>query len=420
MKSPPVSRRFARVPAGTLSAFLSFSFALSFVASAIAGDAAASPERPVEVDVGGGGGEAWFFGVCLSRSGPNANKGEPCIEGIRQRLREINEAGGFEGKPFRLLVADDTSTAEGAVAAARALLDDDRILAVIGPQVSGIAQATRDEAVDPAAKMIFVSPTATRDGLVKKDGWFFSALWPDSTQAEAMASYLAGDMKFERGTVIIDPLSLYSVGLGERFRQAFEKRGGRTAEARLPADAEGELPLAAFEPIVREVAAADPQFVYFPGTAGNIGRFVRQAGRAGLPPAVLLCGGDTWDNQEIFKASGSRLEGSVLTTPFFPGDPDERVVRFTRAMARADVTVVSLDNAMGYDAATMLAEAMKLGAPTRAGIREGWFKLRGLPLVSGDTSVREDGVVVKDTMILRIVATETGYVTERVKRVALE
>lgn len=422
MRTMAFFRRTGRFCAG-LAATLAWMAAPTpgSVRSAGAAETFQSPMPLTEIDVGGGNAhDAWHLGALLSRSGSGQSKGTASMEGASQALRALNAAGGFRGKKFRLFITDDYSRDDAAVAGAWTFAHDDRFLAVIGPQTSDIAQTVIREVLSRKAGLVFVSPTVTRDGLVTPEGWFFSGLWPDSAQARVMATYLWREAGRKKGVVVIDPRSLYSVGLSGHFREAFQALGGQVAQIRIDNRARPELPQEAFPPILAEVLATRPEFVYVPMTAGNIRNFVRQAFRSNVGADILLCGGDTWDNTEIFQTAGRRLEGCLLTSPFYPNDPSERVRNFTRQMNLANVLSVSLDTVMGHDVVTMLVAAMEQGGPTREGIREGWFKLRDLPLVSGDTSVEASGHTRKPVLILKAAAHPTGYITELVKRMDLE
>lgn len=395
--------------------------AVAAVAVPVSSGEADAPVPLVEVEVGGGKDhDAWHVGALFSRTGEERTIGNAALEGITQYLTRINQEGGFRDRKFRLFVADDQSTERGAVAGAWTFVHDDRFLAVIGPQTSDLAHAVIEGVLRRTSKVVFLSPTATRDGLVRRDGWLFSGLWPDSAQAQVMAAYLSRDLGKRRGTVVVEPHSLYSVGLAAHFREAFQGVGGTVAQVRIDSANRSELPQEAFPPILTAIKETRPEFIYAPLTTGNVRSFVRQAFRSGVDASVTICGGDTWDSADTFQSAGRRLEGCLLTSPFYANDPDERVRAYTRRMNLANVPMISLDTVMGRDIMAMMIEAMDKGAPTREGIREGWFKIRDLPLVSGDTTIDENGLPKKPILLLKVATHPTGYLTELVKRMNME
>ncbi len=78
----------------------------------------------------GGGDGAYKFGVISSESGP--------FQLARQRqalqlyVDQLNDAGGYNGKPIELVVADDSSDPTKSAAAARKLVQQEDVIAMVG------------------------------------------------------------------------------------------------------------------------------------------------------------------------------------------------------------------------------------------------------------------------------------------------
>jgi branched-chain amino acid transport system substrate-binding protein len=383
------------------------------------------PAGVFEIDVGAAeGGNPVFLGNILTRQCFTQAYGTPsCVDGSVLRLREINKEGGLDVRPVRLLSVMDGDDVEGNLRAARTLYDDPRIVAVIGPHTSGYARAVIDRILTPAqsGNAGFYSTSATGDGLVTKDGWFFSALWPDTTQARAMARYLAQDKGFRKSVVVTEKYSAYSDSLGAAFRSAFEAVGGKTETIALPSKTDGDMTLEDFAPVVEQIKNSGAEAVYVPCSAIHIARLVRQAGRSGLDPDTVICGGDTWDHSDVF-GGGGRLDGCLFTSPLDPSRSDPRLDAFRRAMALslADVRNITLDTMLSYDTVGMILAAAKAEGATRDGVRRGWLALRDLPLITGDTSVGADGIIRRDICVLWIGATEDGYEAVLLERIPSE
>src|SRR5690242_13709284 len=79
-------------------------------------------------------------GVYGSFSMPNS--GPPMRDGVRLAAEAINEAGGILGRPLVLVERDDRGDPAEGVRAVRELLDRDRVVALLGPNLTIVADET--------------------------------------------------------------------------------------------------------------------------------------------------------------------------------------------------------------------------------------------------------------------------------------
>lgn len=88
-------------------------------------------------------GEPIRIGAVLSVTGPGASLGEQQQQALELVIGQMNDAGGYEGHPIELEVADDQSNPDRAVEQMRALIADFEPHAVIGGSLSGVCLATK-------------------------------------------------------------------------------------------------------------------------------------------------------------------------------------------------------------------------------------------------------------------------------------
>jgi branched-chain amino acid transport system substrate-binding protein len=77
------------------------------------------------------------IGAVFSVTGKAAALGDPEAKTVVMIVDQINKAGGVNGFPLQLTLQDDESLETKAVADVEKLINQDRVLAVIGPSVSG-------------------------------------------------------------------------------------------------------------------------------------------------------------------------------------------------------------------------------------------------------------------------------------------
>lgn len=108
-------------------------------------------------------GEPIKIGVLLPHTGP-LTWVSGCVPAAELSVKEINGAGGPHGRPIKIIIADTEGKADAAVAAARKLLDVDKILAIIGPTSVTIRSVIP---LGVERKTLIISPTAGTTALDK-------------------------------------------------------------------------------------------------------------------------------------------------------------------------------------------------------------------------------------------------------------
>ena len=124
-----------------------------------------SPSRPSE---------PVKIGALFSVTGPAAFLGAPEEKTVQMLVEKINAAGGINGQKLELVVKDTGGSPEKAVSFAKQLIEEDKVLAIIGPSTSGetmqikaiceenrvplVSCAAAETIVNPVAKYVFKTP----------------------------------------------------------------------------------------------------------------------------------------------------------------------------------------------------------------------------------------------------------------------
>ena len=118
------------------------------------------------------------IGAVLSVTGPASFLGDPEDKTLRLYVNRINAAGGVNGRPLQLVIYDDGGDANRARTFATRLVEDDRIVAMVGGTTTGTTMAMRPvfeearipfislaggiEIVDPVSPYTFKTPHTDR------------------------------------------------------------------------------------------------------------------------------------------------------------------------------------------------------------------------------------------------------------------
>ncbi len=89
--------------------------------------------------------DAYVIGAVLSLTGAQSGLGTPERNAIEMEVARINADGGINGHPLEVLIEDDASDVDQAIAATTKLIEQDEVLAIIGSTGTGQSMAMRDE-----------------------------------------------------------------------------------------------------------------------------------------------------------------------------------------------------------------------------------------------------------------------------------
>ncbi len=122
-------------------------------------------------------------GAILSVTGPAAFLGSPEARTIQMLADDLNAKGGILGHKIQLIIKDSGGSPEKAVSFAKQLMEEDKVLAIIGPSTSGetmqikalcekgqtlmLSCAAAEVIVNPVAKWVFKTPQKDSDAVLK-------------------------------------------------------------------------------------------------------------------------------------------------------------------------------------------------------------------------------------------------------------
>jgi len=122
-------------------------------------------------------------GAILAVTGPAAFLGAPEEKTLEMMVDDINKNGGIKGKKIELIVKDSGASPEKALSFAKQLIEENKVLAIIGPSTSGetmkiknvaeegktilLSCAAAEVIVNPVAKYVFKTPQKDSYAVIK-------------------------------------------------------------------------------------------------------------------------------------------------------------------------------------------------------------------------------------------------------------
>lgn len=170
------------------------------------------------------------IGLLVPRTGEFADSaGDSTVEGIELGIHQVNESGGLSvgqmDYQIRLFIEDDENNPQTAVQAARKLIAQDKVVAILGLPSSITAIAA--SAVAESEKVPMISSSSTNPETTLNKTYVFRTSFNDHFQARILAQFARQDLMAEQGAILYDIANPYSKGLADYFKQEFETRGGK-------------------------------------------------------------------------------------------------------------------------------------------------------------------------------------------------
>jgi branched-chain amino acid transport system substrate-binding protein len=203
--------------------------------------------------------EAYKVGAIFSITGPGSSLGIPERDTALMIEAEVNARGGVRGPdgamhPLKLVIYDDASDETKAVLAAKKLIDEDKVTAIVGTTLSGTSLAIVDTVqkaemplVSCAAAAKIVEPAAERK-------WVFKTPQSDALIVGVLADYLQGKGLTRVGWVGVD------YAFGQQGWIAFEKAAQKAGLTIVASEKFGQKDVDMTAQLTR-VKAASPQAV---------------------------------------------------------------------------------------------------------------------------------------------------------------
>ena len=141
--------------------------------AASSGTSTTGSTAAVSTTGGPAAGEPIKVGLLYSATGAAAAPSKEVVNALDLELKTINAAGGIDGRPIEFVKADDGSDAQKGVVAATTLIQDDKVVAILGPLATFVAAPVRLLAEKSQIPIINLAPVSPAD-LALKQKWCFA------------------------------------------------------------------------------------------------------------------------------------------------------------------------------------------------------------------------------------------------------
>jgi len=348
------------------------------------------------------------LGSIFGMTGASSSFGIAEDKGARMAVDEFNAAGGATIGGVKTTInyinEDDTGLPEVGASAVHKLIDQDKVIGIIGAQTSMVSLAIAP--VLQSAGIPMISPSSTNEKVTLVGDYIFRSCFLDAFQGRVMANYVWNTLKLKTAAVLYDNANDYNMGIAQIFKTSFEALGGKVVAYEAYTN---EATTVDYKPQLTKIKAANPEFLYLPNYYNGVALQLKQARQMGLnAPAG---GGDAWDSPDLVTIGGAAVEGAIFTNNFSKDDPSPLVQNFIKSYTTKFGEAPAGVSSLAYDATGLLLDAFKTcGSIKGSDIRDA-MKNTTFSGIGGAYKFDENRNPVKSAVIIKIVNGQQTYVT---------
>ncbi|HZT86834.1 MAG TPA: branched-chain amino acid ABC transporter substrate-binding protein [Stellaceae bacterium] len=287
---------------------------LRLPAAAIVGSVAARATAAFAAD------KTVVVGINLPLTGADAQAAKKIRDGALMAFQEANEKGGVAGYKIEPLILDDGTATAGqydpaqAATNARKMVSDSKVVAAIGPQMSGSGKAMAP--ILSQGDLATITPSSTNPDITNPKfagqyrpggkAIYFRTVTTDAFQGPNMANFFADTLKV-KSIYVLDDSGAFGVGLADAFQAQAEKRGIKVLgrDQLNPKEAD-------YTTILTKIKPLNPDGLYYGGVAQAGVKVAKQSYE--ILPKVIKGGGDGMHSTDLLSGAGfPAVEGWYVT-----------------------------------------------------------------------------------------------------------
>ena len=280
------------------------------------------------------------------------------LRGYAQAQNEVNQSGGINGTPLKLVIADDDDNPRVATQIAEELGKQQDILAVSGHWSSSTTLAVAP--IYDEKGLVLVNPVSTSTQVSGASDYVFRTIPSNFVVGATMADYALNELKVQQVGIFYDSSSSYSMSLRRELKTSLSTRGGSVV-AEFDLGEGGFLAQPQLENAKQRGAEA---LVLIPST-GSIDRALQVVNVNNRDLPLMGDIGNLYGVKTL-EVGGEDAVGMAIPIPWHIQKPgNQEFVRRSRQLWGGDVNWATV---MAYDAMNAIIAALKQ-TPTREGIQ---------------------------------------------------
>lgn len=306
---------------------------------------------------------------------PDEKLGRAMLHGAQMAIDEANAAGGYQKKPFRLMIHNDQATWGSSSNEIVKMAYDEKVWGMLG-SISGdsthIALRVTLKAEVPMVNSAATDPTIPETIIP----WYLTVLQDDRVQSYTLARRIFSDLGLQRVAIlrVNDRYGRFGV---LKFRDAARRLGHATVieQKYMLGDKD-------FHRQLQVIQDSQVDAILLWGDAEPAGNIVKQMREMGMKHRVF--GSFRVLGDEFFANAGPAAEGVEIVYPYDPTSENPRWLDYQKRYEAAFHAKSNAFDALAYDAMNVLLDSICQAGLNRGRIRDAMTSMEHYAGVTGE------------------------------------
>jgi len=324
--------------------------AISVVLAACGGTPAAQPSASTgpKADI--------KVGLAISLTGAANIYGPAQQNGAKLAMEQINTAGGIAGAKIGLVVEDDASARDQGITVFRKLINEDKVSAILGPTLSGVAAGAHPVAQQAGIPVIAISNTGV--GIVGKCDygacdWIFRASLGEESALPAALKAAKDKLNLKKVVLMFESDQKFASDGADIFKKAAADNGITIARTIPYKTADVD-----FSAFVTQAKGESPDAILASGLAGTASKVLIEVGKQ-FPQGLRVVGSNGFNSPAVIAAAGAAAPNMIVGTAWNKASTDKTNTDFVKAFKDRYGSDPDQFATQAYTAMIVLADAMK-------------------------------------------------------------
>ena len=333
------------------------------------------------------------IGLMAPLTGFAAADGASVHNSVKLAVERVNNDGGLLGKKVELIVYDDRADGKEAVAVARKLIQQDRVVGVVAGSYSTPSRASAPIFQDE--EIPFVAAYAVHPDITKAGNFCFRNGFLGMVEGKS-AGYVAVQLLKAKRIALLTSDNDFGRTLAVGFKEYISKwaQGAEIVYAQTYPFKEKD-----FKPYLSKIKEISPDLIFASGYYFQTAPIIKQAREMGITTQIL--GEEGADSPKTLEIAGDAAEGFILVTNLNRDDSRPEVQTFLKEYETRYKIMPDMVGASAYDAFMIICDAIKRAGTTEGkAIRKAIADTKNYNALTGQIKgFNEIGEVVKEVQV---------------------
>jgi len=329
---------------------------------------------------GGGSAQPVKIGASFALTGAAAVYGTIQKKAVELAVDEINTQNAVPGVKLDVVYEDDTGTPPTGITVFQKLINQDKVMAIIGPTLSNVALAADPVAQQAQVPVLGVSNTA--NGVTDIGNFIFRDSLTDAVQIPGAVKKAVEKLGIKKAAILFGNDDAFTKTGGDEFKKALDSNKIAITSTQNFANTDKD-----FAAQLTQIKGTGPDAIFVAALIAAAVGIVTQT-RQLLGDTFPIVGNNGFNSPVLARDAGKAAEGVIIGAAWHSSSTSPKSQAFAKAFKAKFSQDPDQFAAQAYAGVYILAEAIrKAGAgPTRDAIRKNLGEIKNFPTALGSFS----------------------------------